>query len=73
MIECLYVLVVYFDTHQLKGEYVGHFESCAQATIYLREHEDLYKDRTWDKCLHEDYLFLPKGLVKTYPVSNGKK
>jgi len=68
-----YVLVVYFDAQMMKGEYVGHFASCAHANQYLEEHRDLYKERTWDKCLDQDYLFLPSDLIKKFPKLHGMK
>ena len=68
-----YVLVVYFDAAMLKGEYVGHFYSCAHANQYLVEHQEEFKERTWDKCLMEDYLFLPPDLIKKFPKLNGMK
>lgn len=68
-----YVLVVYFDAEMLKGEYVGNFRSCAHANLYLLEQQELYKERTWDKCLLQDYLFLPPDLIKKFPKLNGMK
>ena len=61
-----YVLVVYFDAQMMKGEYVGHFASCAHANQYLEEHHDLYKERTWDKCLDQNYLFLLQILSRSF-------
>ena len=68
-----YVLVVYFDDRMLKGEYVGNFASCAHANQYLIEHHNEFKDRTWDKCLLQDYLFLPPDFVVKFPKLNGMK
>ena len=68
-----YVLVVYFDAEMLKGEYVGNFKSCAHANQYLLEQQELYKDRTWDKCLLQDYLFLPPDLIKKFPKLHGMR
>ena len=68
-----YVLVVYFDAEMLKGQYVGNFRSCAHANQYLLEHQELYKERTWDKCLLQDYLFLPPNLIKKFPKLRGMK
>ena len=68
-----YVLVVYFDDEMLKGEYVGNFRSCAHANQYLLEQQELYKERTWDKCLLQDYLFLPPNLIKKFPKLHGMK
>lgn len=68
-----YVLVVYFDAEMLKGQYVGNFKSCAHANQYLLEQQELYKDRTWDKCLLQDYLFLPPDLIKKFPKLHGMR
>jgi len=68
-----YVLVVYFDAAMLKGEYVGNFLSCAHANQYLVEHQEEYKERTWDKCLHQDYLFLPPDFIVKFPKLHGMK
>ena len=68
-----YVLVVYFDAEMLQGQYVGNFRSCAHANLYLAEQQELYKERTWDKCLHQDYLFLPPDLIKKFPKLHGMK
>ena len=67
-----FVLVVYFDAKMQQGEYVGHFASCAHANQYLEEHKE-YKDRIWDKCLDQDYLFLPPDLIKKFPKLHGTK
>ena len=68
-----FVLVIYFDDQFNNGQYVGHFESCAHAHTYLQQHEKEFGKRKWDKCLQEDYLFLPPNLIKVFPILNGKK
>jgi len=68
-----YVLVIYFDSAMQKAEYVGNFESCAHANQYLLEHDSEFKERTWDKCLHQDYLFLPKNFIMKFPKLHGMK
>jgi len=42
-------------------QYIGHFTSCAAANEYVKEH---YKDAPYTTCLFEDYINLPKDLVK---------
>jgi hypothetical protein len=54
-----YVLVVYMQMDS--PEYIGHFSSCATANEYVKEH---YKDAPYTTCLFEDYINLPKGLIK---------
>ena len=54
-----YVLVVYMQMDS--PQYIGHFSSCAAANDYVKEH---YKDAPYTTCLFEDYINLPKDLVK---------
>lgn len=68
-----YVLVIYFEDQFTNGQYVGHFESCAHAHTYLQQHTKEFKGIKWDKCLHEDYLYLPPKLIKVFPKLSGKK
>ena len=58
-----YVLVLYmsYKTEHEPGEYVGHFLSCAHANRYVQEH---YADADYTICLHEDYIVLPRELIK---------
>ncbi len=54
-----YVLVVYWTMQT--PEYVGNFNSCADATWWCQQH---CQEAEYTSCLHEDYMFLPKGFVK---------
>lgn len=54
-----YCLIVYMTMDS--PEYIGHFISCAVANQYIQEH---YKDAEYTSCLHEDYIYMPKGFVK---------
>lgn len=54
-----YVLVVYWTMSQ--PEYIGNFKSCAHATSYCEEH---CTEAEYTSCLHEDYIYMPKGFVK---------
>lgn len=54
-----YVLVVYITMNSPK--YEGHFVDCANANEYAEEH---YPDAEYTSCLHEEYIRLPKGLIK---------
>lgn len=58
-----FVCVVYFSADPKDNLYVGNFESCAHAHSYVAAN---YKSSeiNWVKCLHEDYLFLPKNFIK---------
>jgi len=42
-------------------QYIGHFVSCAVANQYVQE---FYKDAEYTSCLHEDYIYMPKGFIK---------
>jgi len=42
-------------------EYVGHFKSCADANNYVEEN---YKNAKYTTCLYQDYINLPKDLIK---------
>ena len=42
--------------------YVGHFENCAYADLYVKEH---YQDAEYTSCLFEDYIYLPSTVTKT--------
>ena len=50
-------------------EYVGHFNSCALANNHA---ESNYKNAEYTTCLHEDYIFLPEGLIKRLIDENNK-
>lgn len=54
-----YVLVVYMNMDN--PEYIGHFKSCADANNYVKEH---HKDAVYTSCLYQDYIKLPKHLIK---------
>lgn len=54
-----YVLVVYITMNTPK--YEGHFVDCANANSYAAEH---YPEAVYTTCLHEDYMYLPKNLIK---------
>lgn len=54
-----YVLVVYMTMSN--PQYVGHFVDCASANSYAKKH---YPDAPYTSCLDEEYMFLPKGLIK---------
>jgi len=54
-----YVLVVYMTISSPK--YVGHFVDCTRANEYVMEN---YPKAEYTCCLHEDYIHLPKDLVK---------
>jgi hypothetical protein len=55
-----YVLVVYAMSMD-NPEYIGHFTSCAAVTEYVNKH---HPKAHYTTCLHEDYINLPKGLIK---------
>lgn len=54
-----YVLVVYWTMQT--PEYIGNFNSCADATLWCSKH---CEEAEYTSCLHEDYVYLPKGFVK---------
>ena len=56
-----FVCVVYFTNDLADYEYVGHMYSCAECNNYVAEE---YGEVEWVKCLHEDYIILPKGFIK---------
>ena len=58
-----FVCVMFF-THQLDEHlYIGHFKSCDAAYVYIEQHYEP-QEYTWIKCLHQDYINLPKNLIK---------
>jgi len=54
-----YVLVIYMTMDT--PEYVGHFKSCADANNYVK---DNYKNAKYTTCLYQDFINLPKDLIK---------
>jgi hypothetical protein len=61
-----YVLVIYIKDHP---NYIGNFESCADATKYIQQcyFNTVMPSDYYVSCQHQDYLFLPKGFVAIYP------
>ena len=58
-----FVCVMFF-THQLDEHlYIGHFKSCDAAYTFIEQHYEP-QEYTWIKCLHQDYINLPKNLIK---------
>ena len=58
-----FVCVMYF-THEMDEHlYIGHFKSCDAAYVYIEQHY-APQEYTWIKCLHQDYINLPKNLIK---------
>jgi len=55
-----FILVVYITKHSAP-EYVGNFESCTHANVYVEKH---YKNVHYTTCLHENYIYLPKDLIR---------
>ena len=61
MFEFVWVL---FFTHEFDEHlYIGHFPTCEQAYQYIDDNytQEEYK---WIKCLHQDYIYLPKNLTR---------
>ena len=58
-----FVCVLFFTNNLDEHLYIGHFESCAHAYNFVEENYTA-EEYKWIKCLHEDYIYLPKGLVK---------
>ena len=58
-----FVCVIYFSNYPGDYMYVGHFESCAHANQWVVENYT-QEEINWVKCLHEDYIYLPKGFIK---------
>jgi len=58
-----FVCVMFFSKDLNDHLYVGHFESCAHANTYVMKNYT-QEEVEWIKCLHEDYIYLPKGFVK---------
>ncbi len=58
-----FVCVMFFTNNLDDHLYIGHFQSCAHANQFVNDNytSEEYK---WIKCLHQDYINLPKGLVK---------
>jgi hypothetical protein len=56
-----FVLVVYLFNDYKNPEYVGHFENCAEATLYKQKH---YPKHQSSICMFEKYIHLPEGLIK---------
>lgn len=54
-----YVLVIFMTMGN--PQYAGNFTSCAAADQYAK---DCCKEAEYVSCLHEDYVFLPKGHIK---------
>lgn len=52
--------VVYLYLQNNTTQYVGHFDSCSQAQIYMVEE---YPNQKYG-CLPEDYISLPEDLQK---------
>jgi len=58
-----FVCVIYLSDNPANTLYVGSFETCAHAHSYV--HENFTKEEVnWIKCLHEDYIVLPKNFIK---------
>lgn len=55
-----YVLIVYMTMQD--PMYIGHFENCAYADLYVKKH---YQDAEYTSCLFEDYIYLPSTVTKT--------
>lgn len=58
-----FVCVIYFSSSLQDYKYIGHFESCASANQFVEENYTK-EEVSWIKCLHEDYIYLPKGFIK---------
>ena len=56
-----FVLVVYLFNDYKNPEYVGHFENCAEATLYKQKH---YPKHQSSICMFEKYIYLPEGLIR---------
>ena len=56
-----FVLVVYLFNDYKNPEYVGHFENCAEATLYKQKH---YPKHESSICMFEKYIYLPEGLIR---------
>ena len=58
-----FVCVIYFSTSLNDYMYIGNFESCAHANSHVAKYYT-EEEIEWVKCLHEDYITLPKGFIK---------
>lgn len=56
-----FVCVMYFTHEHNEHLYIGHFTSCEKAYEFVGQN---YKttEYKWIKCLHHDYIYLPKNL-----------
>lgn len=59
MLEFAFVMVISTTTPE-SFKYVGSFNSCIEAQLYVSLH---HPDANATRCLHEDYIRLPKGTV----------
>lgn len=66
-----YAFVMVISTNPIIDEfkYIGSFESCIQAELYVSLH---HPDKKASKCLHQDYIHLPKDtIIKNIDMRRG--
>ena len=65
MIEYIFVLVV--NTSPMADwKYIGNFKSCTIAHKYMEKYVPLVGGRRESRCIHVDYMHLPKNLEFKY-------
>jgi hypothetical protein len=60
MIEYAFVMVISTNPFKDDFKYIGNFESCQQAALYVSLH---HPDKKASRCLMKDYIYLPKDTI----------
>ncbi len=56
--EYLFVMMINSDPFLPDWRYIGNFESCDKALLYVNLN---HPDRLETRCLHKEYIHLPEG------------